>query len=190
MHNLIIAGVGGQGINILAKVIAITCQQSDYKVQYCVHKGGAQSLGSVYAEIRITTDTISHLGAAIPVGQLDTLIALDPWEALRHVSLAHNNTLIHAERQSSPLFVERQQKQAIQLADSNPLDQLSCLPLSVQLHNYRNLAIQKFNTPKMANYLAGLDCLRALHINNTDQFDNTFFQLIPAARTYQRSIAI
>ena len=190
MHNLIIAGVGGQGINALAKIIAVLCQKSGYACQYSVHKGGAQSLGSVYAEMRIATDTIPALGSTIPVGQLDTLIAMDPWEGLRHVSLAHDNTLLWVEKQVLPLFVERQHKQAAKLAASNPIDQLAALPLSIQLREYRNEAMQAYGTPMMANYLAGLDCLSALHFSNTEQFENTFFQFIPAARSHQRSLAI
>ncbi|HFC92058.1 MAG TPA: hypothetical protein ENJ51_04520, partial [Leucothrix mucor] len=51
--NLLLAGIGGQGINSLAKVLAEFIMLSGYQCQFTIHKGGAQSLGSVYAEFRI-----------------------------------------------------------------------------------------------------------------------------------------
>ena len=53
MPNLIVAGIGGQGVNALAHVLAKTFFGAGLGCQYTVHKGGAQSLGSVYAEFKI-----------------------------------------------------------------------------------------------------------------------------------------
>lgn len=51
--DMIVAGIGGQGVNSLVKVLAEFLQQSGFFCQFTIHKGGAQSLGSVYAELRV-----------------------------------------------------------------------------------------------------------------------------------------
>ena len=191
MINLIIAGIGGQGVNSLAKVLANVLLQSGYHCQFTLHKGGAQSLGSVYAELRIDDQKLPTLGQGIPKGQLDILISLEPWEALRHISLAHPKTQFWVETQLMPLFVEREDERSIE----SPRAQLDALPeIKIHWKSYQNIAQQKANTIKMANYFAGLDCILAInsHINfsikskanniDTDLFDTLFFEQIPKAK--------
>jgi len=188
MVNLIIAGIGGQGVNTLAKVFANVLLQSNYYCQFTVHKGGAQSLGSVYAEFRISDQKLSNLGQGIPNKQLDILISLEPWEALRHIALAHPKTQLWVETHAMPLFVERTGEENI---IESPQVQLNALPeISIQWQSYRETAQQKMQTTKMANYFAGLDCIHSLNIfyhsankskyNNIDAalFDKLFFEHI------------
>ena len=184
--NLIIAGIGGQGINSLAKVLAECILRSGYHCQFTIHKGGAQSLGSVYVEFRISKDTLSVLGQGIPTGQLDSLIALEPWEALRHLPLAHSNTALWVESKAMPFFIERSKQQAIK----SPQQQLNALPLTVHWKAYQEIAQQQSGTPKMANYYAGLDCLTSLSCAFTESpspfkktvFDSLFFSRIKKAQ--------
>ncbi len=157
--NLIVAGIGGQGINSLANVLAEFLVESGYQCQFTAHKGGAQSLGSVYAEFRISHQNLTTLGQGIPQGQLDILIALEPWEALRHLSLAHGKTLLWVEVEQMPLFVERSSERNIE----SPQAQLKALPVTIHWQAYREIAQQQTGTTKMANYFAGLDCLNALN---------------------------
>jgi Pyruvate/2-oxoacid:ferredoxin oxidoreductase gamma subunit len=162
MKNLIIAGIGGQGVNVLTKVLAEVCRSSGLEAQYTIHKGGAQSLGTVYGEMRIASGSLPILGASIPKGKLDILVALDPWEALRHLPLAHSHTQVWVETQLQPLFNDR----SVQVEPVSPLDQLHQLPLAINWRYYRRDAIAQYGNAKMANYLAGLDCLHALGIND------------------------
>lgn len=191
MVNLIIAGIGGQGINSLAKVLANVLLQSGYHCQFTIHKGGAQSLGSVYGEFRIDDQALSTLGQGIPKGQLDILVSLEPWEALRHVSLAHSKTQLWVETQLMPLFVERTNERNIE----SPHTQLKALPeIKVHWRSYQDIAQQKAKTIRMANYFAGLDCISAInaHVNfstkskpnniEIDLFDTLFFKQIPKAK--------
>jgi len=165
--------------------------KSGYHCQFTIHKGGAQSLGSVYAEFRIDDQKLSTLGQGIPKGQLDILVALEPWEALRHVSLAHHKTHIWVETQLMPLFVERANERNFEL----PHAQLDALPeIKIHWKSYQNIAQQKTKTIKMANYFAGLDCISAInsHISfstkskpndiDTYLFDTLFFKQIPKAK--------
>ncbi|MCF6190695.1 MAG: 2-oxoacid:acceptor oxidoreductase family protein [Cocleimonas sp.] len=191
MINLIISGIGGQGINSLAKVLANVLLQSGYHCQFTIHKGGAQSLGSVYAEFRIDDQKLPTLGQGIPKGQLDILISLEPWEALRHVSLAHPKTQFWVETQLIPLFIERANERSIE----SPHAQLDALPeIKIHWESYQDIAQQKAETIKMANYFAGLNCILAInsHVNfsikskpnniDTDLFDTLFFKQIPKAK--------
>jgi len=184
--NLIIAGIGGQGINSLARVLAEFLFQSGYFCQFTVHKGGAQSLGSVYAEIRISDQKLSILGQGIPQGELDLLMALEPWEALRHVSLSHAKTQLWVETEEMPLFIERSNERVI----DPPRKQLDALLLNIQWRAYQQIAQQKSGSKKMANYYIGLDCISALgaslnvSISKLDPalFDKLFFKLIKKAK--------
>lgn len=184
--NLIIAGIGGQGINSLAKVLAEFLLQSGYQCQFTIHKGGAQSLGSVFAEFRITRQSLNILGQGIPKNQLDILITLEPWEALRHVSLANEKTLLWVEMEAMPLFIERSNELVFQ----SPQEQLDSLALKIKWRTYRQIAQQQAGTTKMANYFAGLDCVSALQTafkddaNNIGQalFDELFFKRIKKAK--------
>jgi len=185
-HNLIIAGIGGQGINSLARVLAEFLYQSGYQCQFTVHKGGAQSLGSVYAEIRISSQADSILGQGVPQGELDLLFALEPWEALRHVSLAHAKTQLWVETQTQPLFVERLVERSNERVIESPEKQLNVLPLKIHWRDYQKIALQQSGTIKMANYYLGLDCVSALDsmINKIDPavFDKLFFKFIKKAK--------
>lgn len=185
--NLIIAGIGGQGVNSLAKVLAKFLLQSGYFCQFTVHKGGAQSLGSIYAELRISDQQDSILGQGIPQGKLDFLFALEPWEALRHVSLSHEKTQLWVETKEMPLFTERSQQHTAEApCIDSPRKQLDALPLSIHWRNYQQLAQQKSGNIKMANYYIGLDCVSALDsILSTIEptlFDTLFFTLIKKSK--------
>lgn len=190
MINLIIAGIGGQGINSLAKVLAETCYQSGYECQFTVHKGGAQSLGSVYAEFRIHQGALPILGQGIPTGELDILIALDPWEGLRHVPLSRSllangsKTRLWIETQSMPFFIERDGESETD-SQVSVKAQLESSGLDVNWRNYRGDATQQAGTAKMANYLAGLDCIQALKLSDKSLYDRLFFELVKKAKPFK-----
>ncbi len=190
MTNLLIAGIGGQGVNTLANVLAEVCRLSGKNCQYTVHKGGAQSLGTVYAELRVASGNSPVLGSSIPKGKLDVLVAMDPWEALRHLPLAHAATKSWVESEIMPLFVERSGEMNNKTPLLNPLRQLQRLPLEIGWRHYRRDAIEQTGTPKMANYLAGLDCIGGLGINDVAVFEHIFFNTIPASNKYRESFCI
>lgn len=185
--NMIVAGIGGQGINSLAKVLAEFLQHSGYYCQFTIHKGGAQSLGSVYAELRVCSliDKVEPivLGQGIPKGTLDILVALEPWEALRHILLAHQKTQLWVEIDAMPLFVERSHEYVI----DSPKKQLNALPLAaIEWRSYRKMSLEKSGIAKMANYYAGLDCVSAIEAltGKVDfkLFDRLFFGLVKKAK--------
>lgn len=178
MKNLIIAGIGGQGVNVLTKVLATVLSECGYACQYTVHKGGAQSLGTVYGELRIAQGSLPILGAGIPKGKLDILVSLDPWEALRHLPLAHADTQVWVESEIQPLFNDRRDQARNPQSYLNPIAQLNQLPLTLHWRNYRQDARLTHGKVKFANFLAGLDCLHALGIQQDALFEAQFFAAI------------
>ena len=79
--NLLIAGVGGQGIILLSDVLGSAAIRSGFGVRGSETHGMAQRGGSVVAHVRIG-DARSPL---IPKGKADYLLALEPLEALRYL---------------------------------------------------------------------------------------------------------
>ena len=185
MHNMIIAGIGGQGINRLTQVISMACHAHGKACQYTVHKGGAQSLGSVYGELRITDEKRPVLGPDIPVGKLDSLVALEAWEGLRHCPKAGQHTRAWIETASMPLFVERQSQVANYVEQTDPLDLYKDIPVHLIRFSYRQQALTQCGDVHMANYFAGLDCLKALGIEDVSIYQEHFFNVISAARQHK-----
>ena len=182
IKNLLVAGIGRQGINSLAKVLARVCLEAGCSCQYTVHKGGAQSLGSVYAELRIAQGELPVLGPSIPPGKLDILVALDPWEALRHLRLGHAGTACYVETEIMPLFTDRSATGEREAPRTGPIEQLNRLGLQINWRQYRQDAVALQGSSKMSNYFAGIDCLNALGLTNLDDYNRIFSDYIPAAQ--------
>jgi indolepyruvate ferredoxin oxidoreductase beta subunit len=83
--DIVLAGVGGQGVVSLGVVIAGTAQREGYTVKLSEVHGMAQRGGSVMATLRIADGPIH--GALIPAGTADFIVATEPLEALRYLDL-------------------------------------------------------------------------------------------------------
>lgn len=82
-RDIILSGVGGQGILSIATVIgAAALREGLYLKQAEVH-GMSQRGGDVQSNLRISTEPI--LSDLIPQGEADIIISLEPMEALRYV---------------------------------------------------------------------------------------------------------
>src|SRR6185369_8468064 len=74
--NLVIAGVGGQGVATLAKVFWLLASRSDLHCQGSMVKGGAQRLGTVIATLRLfptQAEDFAEYSPETPAGKLDLL---------------------------------------------------------------------------------------------------------------------
>ena len=159
----------------------MACRDAGRSCLYTVHKGGAQSLGSVYAEMRIAEGDLPVLGASIPPGKLDVLVAMDAWEALRHLRLAHSGTVCFVERAPMPFFSDRASTGERDAFMTNPIDALNKLSIPITWRPYRQNAITSDGTASMANYYAGVDCLSALGLSDEDAYRRIFFDTISGA---------
>ncbi len=81
--DLIVAGVGGQGILAIATTIAEAGLAAGLRVKQSEVHGMAQRGGAVQAHVRLSSETVwSDL---IPKGAADLILSMEPMEALRYV---------------------------------------------------------------------------------------------------------
>lgn len=92
-QDIILAGVGGQGILSIAYVIDNAALQQGLKFKQAEVHGMAQRGGAVQSHLRIS-DGVIH-SDLIPRGAVDLILSVEPLEALRYVgSLSPEGTVI------------------------------------------------------------------------------------------------
>lgn len=84
-YDLVIAGVGGQGILTIARLLSMAAASKGLHVKQAEVHGMSQRGGAVYSHLRISDSPI--FSDLIPAGQADLIIAIEPLEALRYVSM-------------------------------------------------------------------------------------------------------
>ncbi len=82
-QNILIAGVGGQGILSVAYVICNAALEEGLNFKQAEVHGMAQRGGAVQSNLRISTGLIAS--DLIPRGQCDLILSVEPLEALRYV---------------------------------------------------------------------------------------------------------
>lgn len=80
IHNILLVGVGGQGILLAGKVISEAALLAGYDVKKSEIHGMSQRGGAVNTHVRFGDKVYSPI---IPRGQADLLVALEQLEALR-----------------------------------------------------------------------------------------------------------
>lgn len=81
--DIILCGVGGQGILSIATVIGEAATKAGLQLKQAEVHGMSQRGGDVQSHLRLSTDTIwSDL---IPSGGADLIISMEPMEALRYL---------------------------------------------------------------------------------------------------------
>lgn len=84
VFNIIIAGVGGQGVLLTSKVIAETALTLNYDVKQSEVHGMAQRGGSVVSFVRFGQKVYSPI---VSEGECDLLIGFEPLETARYIHL-------------------------------------------------------------------------------------------------------
>lgn len=101
--NILIAGVGGQGIILASEVLAYSCLRAGYDVKQSEVHGMAQRGGSVTSHVRFGKRVSSPL---IPKGQVDVLLAFEQLEAFRWIdTLKPEGTVIVNNQRIAPITV-------------------------------------------------------------------------------------
>jgi indolepyruvate ferredoxin oxidoreductase, beta subunit len=101
--NIIICGVGGQGVVLMSEVLGNAAVRDGVAVKGSEVLGMAQRGGSVFSNIRLGGDTLAPL---TPEGRCDILIAVEPSEALRSIQyLAKGSVVVLNTRQVYPYTV-------------------------------------------------------------------------------------
>ena len=81
--DIILCGVGGQGILSIATIIGEAAMKEDLYIKQAEVHGMSQRGGDVQSNLRISSDPISS--DLIPLGGADVIISMEPMEALRYL---------------------------------------------------------------------------------------------------------
>ena len=82
-RDIILAGVGGQGILSIAAVIGVAAVESGLQLKQAEVHGMSQRGGAVQSHLRISDQSISS--DLIPQGECDMILSVEPMEALRYL---------------------------------------------------------------------------------------------------------
>jgi indolepyruvate ferredoxin oxidoreductase beta subunit len=93
-HDIVIAGVGGQGILTIARVISMAAMAKGLHVKQAEVHGMSQRGGAVYSHLRISDQEI--FSDLIPAGHADMILAIEPLESLRYVCMLREDGTIVA----------------------------------------------------------------------------------------------
>lgn len=83
--DIILAGVGGQGILTIATVIGTAALIEGLQLKQAEVHGMSQRGGDVQSNLRISSDHIAS--DLIPEGKADMIISVEPMESLRYVNM-------------------------------------------------------------------------------------------------------
>jgi len=87
--DIILAGVGGQGILSIAATIGMAALENNLHLKQSEVHGMSQRGGSVQSHLRISGKPISS--DLIPAGQADIIISVEPMESLRYLNFLKND---------------------------------------------------------------------------------------------------
>ncbi|MCW8883253.1 MAG: indolepyruvate oxidoreductase subunit beta [Sedimenticola sp.] len=100
--NILVAGIGGQGVMTAAEVLSQTALSQGFDVKKTEVAGMAQRGGVVTSHVRFGPQVLSP---AIPPGEADILVGFEPAEALRWISHLRKSgvAMINTTRQEPPV---------------------------------------------------------------------------------------
>lgn len=80
--NIILAGVGGQGILSISAVIGVAAMEHGMDVKQSEVHGMSQRGGAVVSHLRLSDQPV--FSSLIPMGEADMILAVEPMELLRY----------------------------------------------------------------------------------------------------------
>jgi indolepyruvate ferredoxin oxidoreductase beta subunit len=89
--NIILAGVGGQGVILFAEILGEAAVREGYNVRVSEIHGMAQRGGAVVSDVRIGEKTMAP---TVLDGTADVIVGLEPMEALRNIKYANGKTVV------------------------------------------------------------------------------------------------
>jgi indolepyruvate ferredoxin oxidoreductase beta subunit len=89
--NIIICGVGGQGVVLVSELLGQAAVRGKVAVKGSEVLGMAQRGGSVFSNLRLGGDAIAPM---TPEGKCDVLIAVEPSEALRNINYLAKDSVV------------------------------------------------------------------------------------------------
>lgn len=168
--DLVIAGVGGQGVVMLSNAIGSACAQAGVNAITGELHGLSQRSGTIYIHSRIGGSAKSPL---IPYGEADAIVSLEAMEALRYIEylkddgvIIMSNRVIHPTIEVSDLSKEKSTN-FIKLGSI--IEKLKVVTNNISPIDALELA-KKAGNPKTVNsvFIGALSSLAALPISVND----------------------
>jgi len=95
-YDIILSGVGGQGVLSLAAIIAMGAMKEGLKVRQSEVHGMAQRGGAVLSHLRLSAQTIP--GDLIGEGKASMILSMEPLESLRYLSYLSKEGILVASK--------------------------------------------------------------------------------------------
>ncbi|OJF77464.1 MAG: indolepyruvate oxidoreductase [Treponema sp. CETP13] len=96
-YDILLCGVGGQGVLSIAAVIASSALTEGFSVRQSEVHGMSQRGGGVHAHLRISDTTIAS--DLIPSGQADMILSMEPLESLQYLDWLNKDGSIITAKQ-------------------------------------------------------------------------------------------
>ena len=137
-YQMIVCGVGGQGILTISDIIVIAAQKKGFRILGSEVHGMAQKGGSVVTNLKIGKELFSPV---TPIGSCDVLVGLEQNETLRFLQfLKPEGTVITSETILFPVSWKKDKKAA----------ELAREKIEENLAKYK-ARIVRINTEELAN---------------------------------------
>lgn len=140
--DIILAGVGGQGILTIATIIGDAAAVAGLYLKQAEVHGMSQRGGDVQSNLRLSTDEIHS--DLIKEGETDLIISMEPMEALRYITFLNNEG--HVVTSSHPFKnIPNYPDEVAMKQELNGLPSITMLPIE-------DIAKEN-NIPKSANVI-------------------------------------
>lgn len=180
-YNILLAGVGGQGLMLLSQIIGDACTRKNINVVVGAQHGLAQRSGSISAHVRVG-DVSSPL---IPFGSADLIIAMEGMEALRYIEylkeggiVVMSQRIIHPPLESSPLVKSRNVKGAYTTLEQVKIAMSEVAGRLIDLDS-RKLALEAGNSRVENVVLLGAACSLPGFPLNTEELKESIQRIVP-----------
>ena len=138
--DIILAGVGGQGILTIATIIGDAAARKGINLKQAEVHGMSQRGGDVQSNLRLSTEPI--YSDLIAQGAADLIISMEPMEALRYLPYLHSDAVVVTSSHPFKNIPNYPDEEALR-TELNSLKSVSMLPIE-------DLAKEN-NIPKCAN---------------------------------------
>lgn len=152
-YNIMLTGVGGQGLMILSKILGNACNLEDKPVITGEQHGLSQRSGTINVHFRIGKKAFSPL---IPIGMADLILATEAMEALRYIEylkddgfIVMNSRIIHPPIETNTL-ISNKEKNIDYIALDNIVSKLKEATKHIIVVDALTLA-NKTGTPRTEN---------------------------------------
>ncbi len=181
--NLHLSGVGGQGIGLLADVLARACIAVGHTLIGCDTHGLAQRGGTVVSHLRLGTGSLSP---RVPVGQADVVISLERLEAFRatETMLRQGGTVVYYDTVYQPMHVR---------LGLNSYPTVGDLNQAAEAHRARleRVFLEALPDPRMQNValLGRVASMRLIENVTSDTIEHALVEALPPA-VLEKNLAV